>query len=66
MKLMTWLTKPATAEFSDYSTYLIRMDSISRAVHDACLARNYEDAKKLTDELVEQSVLLRKWLKDQK
>jgi hypothetical protein len=42
------------------------MDTISRVIHDACLHRNYEDAKRLIDELIEESVLLKKWLKDQK
>ena len=66
MKLMTWLTKQDTPGFSDYSTHLIKMDTISRVIHDACLHRNYEDAKRLIDELIEESVLLKKWLKDQK
>lgn len=66
MKLMNWLTRPETEDFSDYSTYLLKVEKLERAIHDACLEKDYKQALALTDELVEQGVLLRKWLKSQK
>ena len=66
MKLIHWLTKPETEGFSDYSTYLLKVEKLERAIHEACLENNYKEALVLTDELVEQGVLLRKWLKVQK
>ena len=66
MKLMNWLTKPESEEFSDYSTYLMRVEKLERAIHEACLEHDYKQALALTDELVEQGVLLCKWLKSQK
>ena len=66
MKLMNWLTKQETEGFSDYSTYLMRVEKLERAIHKACLENKYQDALALTDELVEQGVLLRKWLKAHK
>jgi len=66
MKLMNWLTKPDSEGFSDYSTYLLKVEKLERAIHDACLENDYKQALALTDELVEQSVLLRKWFKSQK
>lgn len=66
MKLMNWLTKQETEGFSDYSTYLMRVEKLERAIHEACLEHKYQDALALTDELVEQGVLLRKWLKAHK
>lgn len=66
MKLMNWLTKQETEGFSDYSTYLMRVEKLERAIHEACLENKYQDALALTDELVEQGVLLRKWLKAHK
>lgn len=66
MKLMNWLTKPDNEDFSDYSTFLLRVEKLERAIHEACLEEDYKQALALTDELVEQGVLLRKWLKAQK
>ena len=66
MKLMNWLTRPETEGFSDYSTYLLKVEKLERAIHEACLENKYQDALTLTDELVEQGVLLRKWLKANK
>lgn len=66
MKLMNLWTKPDSADFSDYSTYLMRVEKLERAIHDACLEHKYQEALALTDELVEQGVLLRKWLKAHK
>ena len=66
MKLMHWLTRPETEGFSDYSTYLLKVEKLERAIHEACLENKYQDALTLTDELVEQGVLLRKWLKANK
>jgi hypothetical protein len=63
---MNWLTKPDSEGFSDYSTYLLKVEKLERAIHDACLENDYKQALALTDELVEQSVLLRKWFKSQK
>ena len=66
MKLMTWLTRPEAEGFSDYSTYLLKVEKLERAIHDACLHNDYKQALALTDELVEQGILLRKWFKAQK
>ena len=66
MKLMNWLTKQETEGFSDYSTYLMRVEKLERAIHEACLENKYQDALALTVELVEHGVLLRKWLKAHK
>jgi len=66
MKLMNLWTKPEPVEFSDYSTHLMKVEKLERAIHEACLEHKYQEALALTDELVEQGVLLRKWLKAQK
>ena len=44
----------------------MRVEKLERAIHEACLENKYQDALALTDELVEQGVLLRKWLKAHK
>ena len=66
MKLMNWLTQRETEDFSDYSTHLMKVEKLERAIHDACLEKQYQEALALTDELMEQGVLLRKWLKANK
>ena len=66
MKLMNWLTKPDSTDFADYSTYLMKVEKLEKVIHEACLEKKYQEALALTDELVEQSVLLRKWLKSHK
>lgn len=66
MKLMNWLTQRDNEDFSDYSTYLLKVEKLERSIHDACLDGKYQEALALTDELVEQGVLLRKWLKANK
>lgn len=67
MKLMTWLTKqPDMPDLFDYAPVLIKVEQLERQIHDLCLERRYQDAIALTDELMEQCVLLKKWLKAQK
>ena len=51
MKLIHWLTKPETEDFSDYSTYLMKVEKLERLIHDACLENDYKQALALTDEL---------------
>jgi hypothetical protein len=67
MNLMTWLTKrPDTQELFDYSSILIRVEQLERQIHDQCLEKNFSSVPALADELIEQAVLLKKWVKTQK
>jgi len=50
----------------DYAPMLIKVEQLERQIHDLCLEKKYQEATSLTDEIVEQCVLLKKWLKAQK
>jgi len=67
VNLMTWLTKrPDMPDLFDYAPMLIKVEQLERQIHDLCLEKKYQEATSLTDEIVEQCVLLKKWLKAQK
>lgn len=65
MRLMTWLTRPDTAELFDYAPILIRVDQLARDMHDACLHKKYDEVLPMIDEMQEQCVMLKKWIKAQ-
>lgn len=48
-------------EFIDYSTLLMRIEFTEKALHEACLKREYERVPALVDYLIEQGNLLKKW-----
>ena len=48
-------------EFVDYSTILMRIEITEKALHEACLERQYERVPGLIDHLIEQAILLRRW-----
>lgn len=48
-------------EFVDYSTILMRIENTERALHEACLERQYERVPALADHLIAQAKLLKKW-----
>ncbi len=67
MKLMTWLTRqPDMPDLFDYAPMLIKIDQLERRIHDLCLEKQHKEAIPLVDELMEQCVVLKKWLKAQK
>lgn len=67
MKLMTWLTKqPDMPDLFDYAPMLIKIEQLERRIHDLCLEKRHQEAVPLVDEMMEECVLLKKWLKAQK
>ena len=50
-----------TEEFIDYSTILMRVEITEKALHEACLERQYERVPGLADHLIEQANMLKKW-----
>jgi hypothetical protein len=50
----------------DYAPILIKIDQLERRIHDLCLEKQHQKATPLVDELMEQCILLKKWLKAQK
>lgn len=65
MGLMTWLTPRDTADLFDYAPILIRVDQLAKGMHEACLHKRYDEVQPLIDEMQEQCVLLKKWIKTQ-
>ncbi len=66
MKLIDWLTRQEPTDFFDYSTILLRVEVLERELSDACLHKQFDKVPALSDELVEQAILLKKWVKSQK
>lgn len=66
MKLMNWLTKHEDPALFDYSTLLIRVEKLQRMIHDACLEKKYDQVPAMADEIIEQCVLLKKWVRHQR
>lgn len=50
-----------TEEFVDYSTLLMRIEFTEKALHEACLERQYERVPALADHLIEQANKLKQW-----
>ena len=50
-----------TEEFVDYSTILMRIEHTEKALHEACLERQYERVPGLADHLIEQAKKLKQW-----
>ena len=50
-----------TEEFIDYSTILMRIEHTEKALHEACLERQYERVPGLADHLIEQAKKLKQW-----
>lgn len=48
-------------EFVDYSTILMRIEVTEKALHEACLNRQYERVPGLVDHLIDQAKKLKKW-----
>ena len=42
----------------DYAQHLIKIEFMTKVVHDACLSRNYEGARDITLELMTETKLL--------
>ncbi len=66
MKLIDWLKRQESTDFFDYSTILLRVEVLERELSDACLHQEFDKVPALADELVEQALLLKKWVKTQK
>lgn len=66
MKLIDWLTKRDPEGFFDYSTILMRVEQLERAMSDACLHKQFDKVSPMADELIEQAILLKRWIKAQK
>lgn len=52
-------------ELFDYAPFLLRVDNLARALHEACLHKQYTDIPSMCDALVVQSRMLRAWAHDQ-
>lgn len=52
-------------EFVDYSTILIRIQTAEKALHDACLNKQFERVPELVYHLIEQAVILKRWAAQQ-
>ena len=49
-------------EFIDYSTILMRIEEIEKALHEACLERQYHKVPALSDYLIIQANKLKEWV----
>ncbi len=47
-----------TKKMIDYAQHLIKIEFMTKVVHDACLSRNYEGAKDISLELMAETKLL--------
>ena len=63
--MTNWWMKESDDIF-DYSIMLLRIESLYKNLHDACLNKHFEKAPTIADDLIEQAVLLKKWVKAQK
>lgn len=48
-------------DFVDYSTVLMRIEQTEKALHEACLEKQYERIPELTYYLIEQAIILKRW-----
>lgn len=48
-------------EFVDYSTILMKVEVIEKALHEACLKKQYDRIPELSDSLIEQAKKLKEW-----
>jgi hypothetical protein len=48
----------------DYAPILLKMDKLSKELHEACLHKQYDGALEMTNEMVVQTRMLRAWLLD--
>lgn len=58
--------KPMVDEFFDYSTILMRIERLQKEMHDACLHKRYKEVPSKANELMEQALLLKQWVRGQK
>lgn len=57
---------PYEEEFVDYSTILMKVERLEKAIHDACLHKNYEKVPQLADDLIVQALQIKQWVKGRK
>ena len=48
-------------ELFDYAPHLLRIDSLAKELHEACLIKDYGVLPKLTDDLIVEARMLRAW-----
>jgi len=48
-------------ELFDYAPLLLKIDSLAKQLHEACLIREYSDLPKMCTDLVVETRLLRAW-----
>ena len=53
-------------EFLDYSTILMEIERLEKELHDACLHKHFDKVPKLANDLIEQAILIKLWVKKQK
>lgn len=58
--------KPVEEEFLDYSTILMEIERLEKELHDACLHKQFDKVPKMANDLIEQALLLKLWIKRQK
>lgn len=55
---------PMTEEFLDYSTILMEVERLEKELHDACLHKQFDKVPKMANDLIEQALLLKLWVKN--
>lgn len=53
-------------EFLDYSTILMEIERLEKELHDSCLHKQFDKVPKLANDLIEQAILIKLWVKKQK
>ena len=49
----------------DYAPLLLKIDSLSKELHKACLAKAYDNVPQMCAELIVEARMLRGWATDQ-
>jgi hypothetical protein len=63
--MFKWMNKEPE-EFFDYAPIIINMEKALQSAHKACLRKDYGKVPPVVDELVEQAILLKRWIKAQR
>jgi len=63
--MFKWMNKEPE-EFFDYAPIVINMEKALREIHNSCLRKKYDKVPPVVDDLVEQAILLKRWIKAQR